>query len=81
MNDDTTNTTASEHINYDTLEKKLKTFSLLTLPYNGKQRNLFNRFLIIGYESKFISKITPTIIEQCSNNPQRYSNDYKMEQL
>ena len=81
MNDDTTNTTASEHVNYDTLEKKLKTFSLLTLPYNGKQRNLFNRFLIIGYESKFISKITPTIIEQCKNNPQRYSNGYKMEHL
>ena len=74
MNDDILNTPPPAKPQPEFVEKKIQTF-----PYNGRAKQLFNRFLIIGYESKFISKMTPSIVQQCVDNPTQYANGYKMK--
>ena len=60
------------------LEQKLKKFSLPTFPYNGRERNLIDRLLIIGYETKQISKTSLDVIKQHTENPTQCTNGYKM---
>ena len=60
------------------LEQKLKQFSLPTFPYNGRERNLIDRLLIIGYETKQISKTSLDVIKQHTENPTQCTNGYKM---
>ena len=82
MNDDILNTptpSSSTTLSPDNnLDKKLKPLNTPAYPYNGKAKNLFNRFIIIGYEPKFISKVTQSIVDQCVENPIQYANGYKM---
>ena len=73
--------TLNENLSFEALEKKLKKFTFPSFPYNGRERNLIDRLLIIGYESKQISKKSPEIIKQYNDYPAQCMNGYKMNFL
>ena len=48
---------------------ELKPLQFKKFPYNGKEPNLLGKFMIIGYDSKFVEKMSSTIYDEYVSMP------------
>ena len=48
---------------------ELKPLQFKKFPYNGKEPNLLGKFMIIGYDSKFVEKMSSAIYDEYVSTP------------